>query len=1283
MLQSAGDEKLASEYEQFMKMVCTEIPKSEDFSPKAVPIKSTSPSSYHEFNIETNLPEDNNFTFVEHATSEQLENGDGAKVDEQFKSKEIRQNVEKASQIVEDQMSSGSSHVEVQERARGGEEGREKSESEDSRSIPSDWENVRIKVERLSDENSDTREPRKKRRRKKVTSSSESSSTSSSSDSEEDGKRKRRKRKLSNSNDSSYSDSDSSESSSSSSSSDSSSSDDKRKKRRKKKRKAEKRKKKAKRIAKTKKKRRRKVSSDSSNSDSSDDRRKKRVSASKKSKQKREFSEKHDDNEDIIKTIQKSPLGCSSPESERLTRSQTPTKKIKEEAKGESRKRSGEKHDIWSKEQELARKVMSDDSVCSKAHKDEKKRTKADERYMEEWEMDGSIEKMETPEPEKKDERSKEERSKKEERLKEKCSSIGKEMPQGSSKSEEDSDAKKKKKKEKEQRSSNEFLADWEKDSDRISKQKEKWGETEFDTLNVPSLTQLEREVSKRQLLADEWEVDSLEAVPDLTINKRKSRGSKKVEKEVRYDKKTDTYISIEKETSRECKKRQDRLSAMRIWEEEEEEGEREAMMLMEQKSKRKRDEWDIEEEPFLREKSERKEDLEDNICTIDIHKEVNAVSNDMDTPMKLDAVAVKKSKKSRWDIASQSDEKIELKAPVMWEEECAEWTTINKFERKSDKVTLERCDSIIPKTKIKDEDIGIVDQQSRKAMSKSSDLIDLFARKSEDVDLLDSSWTSEELKKNKPRIKGLESSSELDVFFDEAKEPLPMPITKEQTVEQLKDMFDIDVELSNKNIELYSPSSPALSQKSEDMEAFNDSTSNALNLREDLAQDKLKKETLVKSDEESLSVPNIPLQIKYREGKYAKPVVTKEEFEEILGVQAEDQSPQKKYDEIKSSEALIGDLPINEPCPDASNYKPQQMDIFAEYETEEYRGKSSTKSVEVVSSSSAKGEETNESKAALKLIPKQLLIRRNNERVKSKLISDDPIQHAAALLTIQKKLRESNIAKNDEKDISCEESTGEFKIECEKTTITDAPVADVAPKEQTTITDVKVDSRDLSITVKTSITTKTESSSTVKLDFNRIEEYKSTDKEIIKTEELKKPRPPAGKDICDTEAQSRSPSREQRKKSPSKKENEKRIGERSKEKRDKKFDDRDRGDRRDSRGSKDYAESRRRSSPSSSRSRRRRSVSPRTSWERERSRSESHSRSWSRSRSKSPKRKDDSVASSSRDKRQSRIDEGRSGRSRTDDRRERSTRSPPRSNSAPYNKGMSPTLSQTITHLA
>lgn len=444
-----------------------------------------------------------------------------------------------------------------------------------------------------------------------------------------------------------------------------------------------------------------------------------------------------------------------------------------------------------------------------------------------------------------------------------------------------------------------------------------------------------------------------------------------------------------------------------------------------------------------------------------------------------------------------------------------------------------------------------------------------------------------------------------------------------------------------------------------QDIEAFNNSHSNSSNLREDFSYTP-KKEVLIKSDEEFMSIPNIPLQIKYRDNKYPKSTMTKENFEEILGMQTEKETTPKKFDAKSSDNSL--DLSMNEPCPDPSTYKSLRMDIFAEFESNASRNRLSNKSSEEVVSADTKGDESLEGKAALKLIPKQLLVRRTNERSKSKLITDDPMQHATALLTIQKKLREAHATKN----VSCGESSNEFKIECEQMIDNDASAIDIAPVQQTIVTEA--DSKDLSIPVKTMIATKSESPGSVKL-FDHVGEYKSDDKEEAKIEELKKPKISSSKNISDTEEQ-RSPYREQRR-SPSRKENrdDKRITDRGKEKRDKKHDDREKSDRKDGRGSRQEYNERRRSSPSGSR-KRRRSMSPHTSWEQERSRSESQSRSWSRSRSKSPKRKDESFGSSSREKRPSRIDEERGNRFRPDNRREKSTRSPSHFSAAPYNKG-------------
>ncbi|XP_063985314.1 serine/arginine repetitive matrix protein 2-like [Diachasmimorpha longicaudata] len=96
---------------------------------------------------------------------------------------------------------------------------------------------------------------------------------------------------------------------------------------------------------------------------------------------------------------------------------------------------------------------------------------------------------------------------------------------------------------------------------------------TEFD-FDFPSLTQLE----KTGTLIDDWEVDSMEDMEDLPKDKPKKL--KKMEKEVRYDQKTDTYIAVEKELAKGSKKKQAGRVCLRIWEDEEEEGEREALLM-------------------------------------------------------------------------------------------------------------------------------------------------------------------------------------------------------------------------------------------------------------------------------------------------------------------------------------------------------------------------------------------------------------------------------------------------------------------------------------------------------------------------------------------------------------------------------------------------------------------------------------------------------------------------------------------------------------------------------
>lgn len=374
------------------------------------------------------------------------------------------------------------------------------------------------------------------------------------------------------------------------------------------------------------------------------------------------------------------------------------------------------------------------------------------------------------------------------------------------------------------------------------------------------------------------------------------------------------------------------------------------------------------------------------------------------------------------------------------------------------------------------------------------------------------------------------------------------------------------------------------------------------------------------------------------------------ENIENVLDTQLERKVSPHKFD-IKEVNNLFDDLPMNEPCLNVHGSKSALMDIFAEYESEGSRDKQPR-----VSSVTAKDDEPNEEKtAALKLIPKQLLIRRSNEQVKPKHVLEtplqDPVQHAAALLTIQKKLLESHALKSDNKE----------------------PVKySTASNSETLITDKILDRNEFDVAPKSSVIEYRRSKSPVseKPVSARSEQSESYNQESknINTKKYK-----SSRNLNDTSAQSgvRSPVREQKKKSSSKKESEKRYSQDySKDRKERKSNDAEKSDRRDNRGFKpDITDSRRRTS-SPLRSKRKKSGSPYTSWERQGSGNGSPGHSWSRSCSRSPKRKDESVGSSStrdREKKRDRYDDERSNRSRMDERRERHTRSSPRSS---YDEG-------------
>ncbi|KAM0729813.1 Uncharacterized protein ACS0PU_003690 [Formica fusca] len=1218
--QSTGDEKLASEYEQFMKMVCTVTDVTKEYLPKKNPVKTTSPHSYHEFNIESNLAEDN--TDIEISLKEKkdkLQTLEGS-----IKSTECEESIISTDcqiQIDEDNMQIRHTNS---------------NESEDSKSIPSDWENVRIKVERLSDENTESREIKKKKKQKKVISSSDSSSSTSSSDSEKEKKRKKRKRKILNN---SSSDSDSTDSSSTSSS-DSSSSDEKRKRKRKKKTIGKKRKK-ARRAARTKKKRRRKMSTDSSSSDS-DERTKKKKKIKKKIKEAKSIN-----NGDISKIISKSPVIDSPSDETKVLHSGTSIKKTKEEATIKDKKRTDQitstrktitgmsVHDNESMKQWEVDSVITlqpTDSESSQDHIDELEK------------IDGS---------EKSTYRKKRKRSRDNVQDKDRSSKINEErIHEGKERSDEELEMKRKKKREKDVRSSTEFLADWEREGERINQQiiqnevkfskklekkhkKEKWGETYFDTLNVPSLTQLEKEVCQKQLLADEWEVDSLEAIAiaDLTVNKRKSSQnvSKKMEKEVRYDEKTDTYIAIEKESAKEMKKRQERLCAIRIWEEEQEEGEKEELMLLKQKNKHKKDDWDIEEESFLCKNNE-------EICKVNdivgIEKEWIKPNEDTSVKedsskleIKLESIGSKRVRKSRWDMGSHSEEKSETKD--IWEEEYPEWSKINKCEQKNEET--EKGDSRAA---------------TYSESSDKSDLIDFYHKKSQNRESLERAWTSEEMATKPIQMKKVEDTSVKNLISAKTNDEQIASTKEHQTRNQFKDILDLNAKFKDETIELYSPSSPALSQKSQDIEGSNDSSSST-----SLPCKKRRKEMLVATEELSIPIAGIPLQLtKLRDTKHE----ANEKIEDILDkVQLEDKNSAHKFD-IKKTDDLFDDLSMNELCPKAHNSQSVCMDIFAEYRSEGSHSKQRIINSNVNSATHTKDDETNAEKTALKLIPKQLLIRRTNEQVKPmKRILEaplqDPVQHAAALLTIQKKLLESHVLQNDIQKSPNEEPADQFKS--------------TYNAENNSKIDKLLDTTEFAVASKSSVIAIRQSPASEKAISVRPGQSENYDNRESK-DDVKKYK--TSRNLSDINIPSgiRSPVREHRKKSPGKKESEKRYShDYSKDKKERRSDDGEKSDRRDNKSFRtDFADGRRKSSPSG-RGKRKRSGSPYASWERQGSGSRSPGHSWSRSRSRSPKRKDEATTSMrDRDKRRERYDDERSNRSRTDERRERYMRFSPRS---------------------
>jgi len=415
--------------------------------------------------------------------------------------------------------------------------------------------------------------------------------------------------------------------------------------------------------------------------------------------------------------------------------------------------------------------------------------------------------------------------------------------------------------------------------------------------------------------------------------------------------------------------------------------------------------------------------------------------------------------------------------------------------------------------------------------------------------------------------------------------------------------------------------------------------------------REKRRKEISITTEELSIPTDGIPLQLtKLRDIKHA----VNENIEKILDkVQLDDENSIHKFD-IKDN--LFSDLSSNEPCSEKYSSKSICMDIFAEYISEESRNKQCITNPDISPEVHTKDDE---GKTTLKLIPKQLLIRRTNEQIKPKRILEaplqDPDQHAAALLSIQKKLLETHALKDDIEKSSNEKSVDQFKSRYNTPSNSE--------------TDKLLDTTEFVMVSKSSITVEQQSNSPTSEKRASVQSKQSENyNKENKNDNVKKYKNSRNLNDINALSDGRSPVREQRKKSPNRKENEKRYSyDYGKDKKDRKSDDTEKSDRKDNRNSKtDLTDSRKKSSPSG-RGRKKRSRSPYASWERQRSGSKSPGHSWSRSRSKSPQQKRKDETNMRKEKKRERYDDEKSSRSKTDERREKYQRSPRFS----YNEGI------------
>lgn len=636
-----------------------------------------------------------------------------------------------------------SSEQEADEEEVEAEEDEEDEDNEDgeSNSVPSDWENIKVKVEKLSDaEASDTTEvsPAKvtssKKKRKRRESWSSDTSSSSSSDSE-DAKSKKRKRKRKRARKESTSESDSSDSSSS----DTSSSEEVRKKKKRKasKKKKKKRKRMKKLSKKVKRKRKRKVSTDSSSSDSDDKPPKKRSKIVKAKKKKKNKAGKQNAELTPEKIKSKSSEGkkvIKIKEEKKSSTSKQPTvepedKQVQSPSATDNRNKrvSESTNSDWEKES-IPRNDAKEPEESTKVSEDSKPSdTKKSDNHIDNKTGTGKSSKGQEKETE-----------------------VTKTIPEEDEKTEEEPETKKIKKDKKKdtdtQKEVKEFDQHWDRDDTVVAgKDKDKftpldnnkplidWNNTDFDSLNVFSIHQLPHHVvDKRvsEIYANEWEVDSQEALPQPVSAPIKIETKlKKVEKVV-YDKETDTYIPVEVETSKEKKKKDKRSNALRIWEDEQENAEREELMMTLEKK--------ISTEPKLKPSKEPEGKFKQAYANKGFFASIVQTKYCLvvDTKIKEEPLAVvneeKPRRKNRWDVEGHA-EGFENAPSVNWEDEGNIWPTESSSVDKPTEVSFT---SPLLDDDIKDDNAAIDIVDSPDTLRKKMEKIAMLERALIDKDI-------------------------------------------------------------------------------------------------------------------------------------------------------------------------------------------------------------------------------------------------------------------------------------------------------------------------------------------------------------------------------------------------------------------------------------------------------------------------------------------------------------------------------------------------------------------